>query len=212
MANWRLRLTRLSTYAIKSLRTRERERRSVHSGHKTSCPLLMLPFELRDMILDYLPLTALVFLKMSCRDLYRSGAALPILMYRVRKCPDFRFEVLLMQEKDRPTKRKVRLLCSQCKQYHPASFFARDQQLVEDNTLRLCKGGTNWVDAEPGTVRSPYAYTRLTRAIIHRELRGCEDVYCLSCDPRPPAPRYWSLIKRKLPFYDAVELPTRWRY
>ena len=145
MEHLKLHLTRHFTYALKSSRAGKSEQRQVISGHNRSCPLLVLPLEVRDMILDYLPLTALASLKMSCKDLYRSGPALPIIMYRVRKCSDSRFELLLMQEKDRPTSRKVRLLCSNCKQYHPPSFFATDQRLIEDNTTRLCKGGTNWV-------------------------------------------------------------------
>ena len=144
MANLKLHLTRLSTHAIKSLRTGERQNSTIDSAQNKSCPLLMLPFDLRDMILDYLPLSALASLKMSCRDLYESGPALPIIMYRVRRCFHSRFELLLMQEKDRPSNRTDRLLCSQCKWYHPTSFFDRDQQLLEDNTSRLCKGGTNW--------------------------------------------------------------------
>ena len=153
IAHSKLHLTRLSTHAIKSSRAKKPEPRTTHAAQNKSSPLLMLPFELRDMILGYLPLRALASLKMSCKDLYPSGTTV-LIMYRVRKCSDSRFELLSMQEMDRPSNKKVRLLCSQCKQYHPRSFFVKDQQLLEDKTIRLRKGSTTFVETQPDIVRS----------------------------------------------------------
>ena len=102
-----------------------------------SIGILDLPRELRDHLISYLPPSSAVALKLSCRTLYHSGPALPILSYLARKNPESRYEWTLMQE--RLGRYDGKLVCSGCKIPHDVWFFTLEERRKKAED-RLCTG------------------------------------------------------------------------
>ena len=103
----------------------------------TSPGILDLPRELRDHLISYLTPASAVALKLSCRTLYHSGPALPILSYLARKTPESRYEWTLMQE--RLGRCDGKLICSGCRALHDAELFTI-QEREKKAEYRLCTG------------------------------------------------------------------------
>lgn len=103
----------------------------------TSTGILDLPRELRDHLISYLSPSSAVALKLSCRTLYHSGPALPVLSYLARKTPESRYEWTLMQE--RLGRCTGKLACSGCRTLHDVSLFASKER-EKKAEYRLCAG------------------------------------------------------------------------
>lgn len=103
----------------------------------TSTSIVDLPRELRDHLIGYLSPSSAVALKLSCRSLYHSGPALPVLSYLARKTPEDRYEWIMMQE--RLGRREGKLACSGCKQLHDIKFFPLEER-EKQGERRLCIG------------------------------------------------------------------------
>lgn len=107
------------------------------SEQRLSTGILDLPRELRDHLISYLTPSSAVALKLTCRSLYHSGPALPVLFYLSRKTPESRYEWSLMQE--RMGRLDGELTCSGCKKLHSMNFFL-DEEREKKAKRRLCIG------------------------------------------------------------------------
>lgn len=107
------------------------------SEQRLSTGILDLPRELRDQLISYLTPSSAVALKLTCRSLYHSGLALPVLFYLSRKTPESRYEWSLMQE--RMGRLRGELNCSGCQKLHSMEFFLEEEREKEAKR-RLCIG------------------------------------------------------------------------
>lgn len=107
------------------------------SEQRLSTGILDLPRELRDQLISYLTPSSAVALKLTCRRLYHSGHALPVLFYLSRKTPESRYEWSLMQE--RMGRLHDELTCSGCRKLHSMEFFPEEEREKEAKR-RLCIG------------------------------------------------------------------------
>lgn len=140
------------------------------SEQRLSTGILNLPRELRDQLISYLTPSSAVALKLTCRTLYHSGLALPVLFYLSRKTAESRHEWSLMQE--RMGRLHGELTCSGCQKIHSTNFFLKEER-EKEATHRLCIGRRMILELTP--------YTSVTFAEFEKDCRR------LLCDTRSNA-------------------------
>ena len=167
-----------------------------------NCPLLLLPFELQEIIKSFLSLPAAAILKHTCRSLYCSGIQTTKLYEDLERSPDELYEYLYQLEKDNFW--PGLLICFTCKTLHDRTAFFTSTLPSRD---RQCANGSSYLEINLHRAIRFHSFTNLIRTLQPVDPIGSK-VFRLTSHGHPPPipPSYDNVVVVDLIDLDPIDL------